>query len=590
VTEPILHAEGVTVELTGGDPVVEDLTLELRASEVLGLVGESGSGKTTAALALLGYARAGARIVSGSVRVGGEELLTMADDALRRRRGERIAYVPQDPGTALNPAFRVREQLREMLLVHRGAADPGRVVDVLRSVHLPSDHEFLRRFPHQLSGGQQQRLAIARALVCEPAVVVLDEPTTGLDMITQSRILAEVGRLRREHSLAIVMVSHDLAVVAGTADRIAVMYAGRVVEEGPAEQLVRVPRHPYTRGLVASVPDHGSPRLLRGIPGVAVGVGDRPPGCAFAPRCSRCTPECEAGLPGLLPVAPAHAARCIHPVHDPLEVAVRRSFGLGSALDAPLLKVDRLHAEHPSPTGPVEVLHGVSLELEGGRCLAVVGESGSGKTTLARCIVGLHQPVAGTVMLSGRPLETRSVERSREAARQLQIVFQNPYDSLNPRRTVADTLERPLRLFTGLRGPAVQQRIGELLEQVRLAPRLAGHRPAELSGGERQRVAIARALAAEPSVLICDEITSALDVSVQASVLEVLGNLRRELGLAVLFITHDLGVVASIADTVLVLESGRTREFGEVQELLAAPADEYTRRLIEAAPALSGGS
>jgi peptide/nickel transport system ATP-binding protein len=586
-SEPALQATGVTVELHSGAPIVVDVSFSVPAGTILGLVGESGSGKTTLSLTALGYARPGARVAAGELKVLGEDMLAAPEQRRRAARGSAVAYVPQDPATALNPSLRVETLLGEMLRAHRFPGDWGaRTETLLATVGLPGDRAFRRRFPHQLSGGQQQRLAIALALSCDPAVLIMDEPTTGLDVVTQSLVLAEVKRLCHEMRVAIVYVSHDLAVVANLADAVAVMYAGRIVEYGPTHELLLRPRHPYTVGLIQSIPDHVEPREVRGIPGVALGVGAQLPGCAFAPRCQLAQPVCRAGVPPLEPVGEGHLARCIRWRETPrLTLEARRAPAeLGQV--APLLEVEKLIAVHRTRAGTVVAAQGVSFAIGEHECVALVGESGSGKTTIARCIAGLHPRDRGEVRFRGAPVPALARDRGRELRRQVQIVFQNPYDSLNSKHTVSDALARPLRLFNVTSGKSAQARVLELLEQVRLPPEIADRYPPELSGGERQRVAIARALAAAPALLVCDEVTSALDVSVQAVVLDLLARLRRELGLAMLFITHDLGVVSAVADRVLVLERGVVREQGSVDQILAAPADAYTRTLIEAAPSL----
>jgi peptide/nickel transport system ATP-binding protein len=585
---PAIEARHVTVTLVSGEPIVRDVSFSVGPGEILGLVGESGSGKTTLSLTALGYARPGARVAGGEVRVLGDDVLAMAEDERRSRRGERVAYVPQDPGTALNPSLRVRALLGEMLRAHRVVdGRDARIAAVLAKVGLPTDRGFQRRFPHQLSGGQQQRLAIAVALICEPAVLVMDEPTTGLDVVTQSVVLDEVRRLCRDTGVAIVYVSHDLAVVAGLAHRIAVMYAGRVVEDGPTDELLLHPRHPYTLGLISSIPDHLEPRTVQGIPGIAAGVGADLPGCAFAPRCPQAATECTRVVPELTPVRDTHTVRCFRwrTTPDSLGQAARAFHDEPDR--RPLLEVARLVATHRSRVGTVVAARNVSFSIGAEECVALVGESGSGKTTIARCIAGLHARAGGEVRFGGEAVAPLARDRSRELRRRVQIVFQNPYDSLNAKLTVQQSLERPLRLFrlAGRSGAAADQ-VRELLDQVRLPAATASRYPAELSGGERQRVAIARALAASPDLLICDEITSALDVSVQAAVLELLARLRRELGVAMLFISHDLGVVSTIADRVLVLEQGSVREQGPVHRVLAAPEHPYTRSLLDAAPAL----
>ena len=587
--DPVLQVSDLRVETEAGPAIIEDLSLSLAPGEVLGLVGESGSGKTTTGLALLGFANPGARIATGRVEIAGHDMCNQPEDQLRRLRGSLISYVPQDPVTSLNPSLRVEQQLNEVLRAHAPERLFGRtVVEALERVHLPSDRRFRRRYPHQLSGGQQQRLAIAVALVCGPRVAVLDEPTTGLDVVTQARILEEVDRLRRYLEVGFIYVSHDLAVVAGIADRIAVMYAGRIVEEGPTGALIDNPRHPYTHGLISSVPDHVEPRALSGIPGVAVGVGDRPGGCAFAPRCAMRVAACDEGVPALTEAGAGRRVRCLRWQETP-EVTVRRRYLLEPPEESGpfLLDVDSLRATFGSRDSEVVAADDVTFAMEMGECLALVGESGSGKTTIARCIVGLHRPAGGRLSFDGRPLEPLARQRSKEERRRVQIVFQNPYESLNPRHTVEETIKSAALFFHRMGRSEARRQVHDLLGKVRLPERLAARYPAELSGGERQRVAIARALAAQPDLLVCDEVTSALDVSVQAAVLELLNELRGELGLSLLFITYDLGVVASVADRVLVLQEGVVRERGSTSEILTSPSHDYTRRLTSSAPSLS---
>ena len=585
----VVRVEGLSLGLRTGDRVVEDVSFTVRPGEIVGLVGESGSGKTTTALALLGYTRPGVVIRGGAVTVGGEPILGRDPRALRSLRGRVVSYVPQDPGGALNPALRIGDSIMDVLRAHRsGVASDESVTAALARVELGGDAGFARRYPHQLSGGQQQRVAIAMACVCEPPIAVLDEPTTGLDVLTQDRILGELLRLRDEQGMAMVYVSHDLAVVARMADRIIVMYAGRIVEDAPANEVIQRARHPYTRALVAAIPDFRRPRALRGIPGVTVGVGDWPAGCSFAARCAYVEPRCEEAIPPLDDVAPGHAVRCIR-CHElapaPAPASVRRARASEAPL-RPLLEVSGLEARYRSGRAAWPAVRDVSFSIEAGRCVALVGESGSGKTTIGRCIAGLHEPSAGRVEFDGQPLAGAARSRPLEVRRRIQIVFQNPFESLNPRHHVAASIARPLRVLRRLSRRDAEQEVGALLERVRLPKRLGARFPIELSGGERQRVAIARALAAKPDLLICDEVTSALDVSVQAAVLELLQELQAELGLSMLFITHNLGVVACVGDSVLVMDKGLLCETGEVTQVLETPVNEYTKRLLSAAPTM----
>jgi peptide/nickel transport system ATP-binding protein len=501
-----------------------------------------------------------------------------------------ISYVPQDPGGALNPSMRIGDAILDVLRAHRpDASAEESLTSALARVELGRDRGFDRRYPHQLSGGQQQRVTIAMATVCEPPVAVLDEPTTGLDVVTQDRVLAELLRLRSDEQMAMVYVSHDLAVVARMADRILVMYAGRVLEAGPTSVVLERPRHPYTQALVSAIPDVRQPRALRGIGGVSVGVGEWPSGCPFAPRCEHRESRCDAAMPSPEVAAAHHTVRCLRwqelALGQTPSIAARARSGTrtGSAL----LVVDGLDARYRSAGSEDPAVHDVSFAIEPGECVALVGESGSGKSTIARCIAGLHVPSAGTITFDGQPVAGAARARPLDVRRRIQIVFQNPYQSLNPRQRVRASIERPLRILRGQSRDAAKREVNELLARVRLPAKLAERFPGELSGGERQRVAIARALAAEPDLLVCDEVTSALDVSVQAAVLELLQQLGAELHLSMLFITHNLGVVACIADSVLVMDRGTVCETGSVDGVLTSPSNDYTRQLLKAAPSLS---
>ena len=587
--QAVIRVEGLSLGLTTGEQVVDRVSLTVRAGEILGLVGESGSGKTTTALALLGYLRPGVEVRGGAITVGGVSILGRDARALRTLRGRVISYVPQDPGGALNPSMRIGESIKDVLRAHRPEdASEESIRSALSRVGLEADFHFEHRYPHQLSGGQQQRVTIAMACACDPPVAVLDEPTTGLDVLTQDRILTELERLRDEDGMAMVYVSHDLAVVAKMADRIAVMYAGRIVENGPAMEVLQRPRHPYTRALVAAVPDLRHPRALQGIPGVAVGVGEWPSGCSFAPRCRHQEARCHEAVPELEDATPEHAVRCLRwreltPVGRRPESPRARQ---ATEPRLPLLEVAGLEVRYRAARGKEPAVYDVSFAIESGQCVALVGESGSGKTTVGRCITGLHVPTSGRISFDGVELPGAARSRTLDQRRRIQIVFQNPFESLNPRHRVRSSIARPLRILRRLsRGEAARE-AGELLERVRLPQRLGDRFPIELSGGERQRVAIARALAAKPDLLICDEVTSALDVSVQAAVLELLRELQRDLGLSMLFITHNLGVVACVGDSVLVMDRGSICEAGSVAKVLSMPSADYTRRLLSAAPGL----
>jgi peptide/nickel transport system ATP-binding protein len=584
----------VVVESTGDD-VVDEITFAVGAGEVLGLVGESGSGKTTAALALLGYARRGLRIDGGTVEVDGRDVLTLDEDALAQARGRTIAYVPQDPASALNPALRVGTQLTEALApTRRGRRDPSvaeRIAQLLTEVRLDGAADILRKYPHQLSGGQQQRIGIAMAFAARPRVIVLDEPTTGLDVSTQRVVLATVADLCRSYGVAAVYVSHDLAVVSEITTSVAVLYGGRLVEIGSTAEIFERPSHPYTRGLLRAAPSLGEAHVLEGIGGEPPRPGSRPTGCTFAPRCPFVIDACRAAEPPLIPAHAHGGARCVRLEEVAATVAADR-VGVtrpepSTASDAtPVLAVTSLAARY----GDHEVLRDINLSVARSSCVAVVGESGCGKTTLARCIAGQHSQWSGEVALDGTPLAQRVGDRDREALRRIQYIFQSPYNSLNPRRTVEQAIEEPLRQFGVGSREERGRRTRAILDEVALSQRFRGLYPGELSGGERQRVAIARALAVEPELLVCDEVTSALDVSVQATIIELLRELQERRGVGVLFITHSLGVVRSVADEVVVLLDGHVVERGPTTSVLDAPQQAYTAQLLADTPGRAAGT
>ena len=567
----------VITGVPSGARIVDAVSLSLETGSVLGLVGESGSGKTTLGLALLGYAKPGTCIAGGTVQVGDHLVVGGTAAETARARGRAITYIPQSPASALNPTLRLITQLREC--VPSNIADPkGHLRQILAEVALPASDDFLRRYPHQLSGGQQQRVTIAMAFAARPDLIVLDEPTTGLDVSTQRHVLSTVRSLVAQHGVSAVYISHDVAVVAGLADRVAVLYSGRLAELGAAAQVVARPRHPYTRRLLQAVPDPKGQRLARGIAGGAPSPLYRPPGCAFSPRCDVAAPECSKVIPAEVEVGPSHSVWC--PRSSVVAAAIAPIARFAQPTDAPIaLTVRGVQAGYGSHT----VLHGIDLELRRGACTALLGESGSGKTTLARAIAGLQRMTAGEVILDGTALADHTRRRSREQLRRIQYVFQNPYESINPRRSVRDALLTPYRLLCGKPEDA-DEVVAKALEGAALRPDIAKRYPDQLSGGERQRVAIARALAVDPDILVCDEITSSLDVSVQASIVELLQKLQAERNLTLLFVTHNMALVRNLAQDVAVLESGRIVEYDRVERVFSQPSADYTGRLIADTP------
>lgn len=536
-----------------GTEILHSVDYELRRGEIVGLVGESGSGKTTAGLAAMGHFRPGLVCNEGTVTLHTRnaetiDVLSLNEDALRELRGARIAYVPQDPALSLNPAMRIGAQIREVLDIHNytGSTDntsatggagnnvaavrAARVREVMRDVDLPDTDEYLARWPHQLSGGQQQRVGIAMAFAMHPDVLILDEPTTGLDVSTQAHVLATVRAMTQRHNVASLYITHDLAVVAELADKVVVMLRGDIVEEGPTSAVLYQPKHPYTRSLLAAIPD----------------------------------------LAGRKPITEHDRST---PVTSTSETTSQH---------APLLQVRDLAMAY----GDNQVLHGIDLTLEAGESVLLLGESGSGKTTLARSVAGLNPDYTGEVLLRGELLQHSSRKRTLEQRQDVQYIFQSPYSSLNPRRTIGESLSVPIEMSGKLSRNEQRALVEEILEAVQLDRSFYSRRPGDLSGGERQRAAIGRALVNAPSLLVCDEITSALDVSVQASILQLLSELRRQHGLALLFVTHNIALARHIATRVAVLNRGIIVDEGPVDEVLEHPKHEYTQRLLSHVPEL----
>ena len=605
MTDEALSLEGVDVayRVRGGDvPILRDVTFQIRRGEAYGLVGESGCGKSTAALAALGGLPAAGRVRAGQIRVAGETLAQLNAAELRQLRARRVSMVFQDPGRALNPALTVGRQLAESfeLLGASRAEARKRAEAMLGRVQISGPARVMASYPHQLSGGMQQRVVIAMALAKDPALLVLDEPTTGLDATVEAEVLDLVARLRGELASGVLLISHNLAVVRQLCDRVGVLYAGYLVEEGLADQVLVDPRHPYTAGLLRCLPRPGLRKerdRLDAIPGLLPAPGAQHLGCPYVDRCTLARLRCKVEPPPLYDLGNGRGSRCHY--HDEVPNLPRGEHDGRPAVPsvlpqirlraAPMLDVAEISKTYTVGGRTLHALRDVSLQLWPGETLGVVGESGSGKTTLARLLLGLAGPdQGGRIALDGAALPPLARGRTSAQVKALQIVFQNPDSALNRSHTVQHLIGRAINQLTGLRGAARQERLLGLVRGVRLAERYLASRPRQLSGGLKQRVAIARAFAGEPRLVVCDEPTSALDVSIQAAILNLLADLQAQQGVGYVFISHDLGVVRYLADRVAVLYLGRLMQLGPAEAVFAGPQHPYTEALLAAAPGAGG--
>ncbi len=602
VPEPARHALeldelDVVYRVRGRDrQVLRGVTLNVGRGEAYGLVGESGCGKSTAALAIVQYLPRNGFVRSGAIRIDGRDVLALSGAALRRLRSESVSMVYQNPGAALNPSIRVGRQVAEVFSLRgvRGAEALDRAREALTRVQIADPGSVMERYPHQLSGGMQQRVIIAMALATDPALLILDEPTTGLDATVEAEVLDLVAGLQAELHTSVLFISHNLGVIAKMCDRVGILYAGRLVEEGATETVLNDPRHPYTVGLLRCVPrggvrkDHGR---LDTIPGFLPNLGEELPGCVFTARCPLAEEVCHAVEPPLIELGGGHASRChFHERAQSLPRVTAANLAL-PAVDRsadPLLRFDDLGKVFKQQGHDVHALVGVSAAIWPGETLGLVGESGSGKTTLARALLGIVQPTSGAVSLDGRDLAGTLGGRSADEMRALQIVFQNPDSALNRRHQVRRILRRSLKKLAGTTGAAAEQRMLELMSSVRLAERYVSARPGQLSGGLKQRLAIGRAFAGDPKLVVCDEPTSALDVSVQAAILNLLVELQAKERVSYLFISHDLGVVRYMSDRIAVLYLGRLMELGPSEVIYSGPHHPYTEALLSAVPTIDG--
>ncbi len=605
--QPLLKVDGLSVTFftpTGSVQAIRDASFEIKRGEVVGLVGESGCGKSTTAFAIMGYLP-GEPEIGGSISLSGQDMAGLGSGELRKLRGNRIAMVYQDPALALNPTMKVGLQIQEVLREHLSldaSQAVNRAAELIVSVGLPDFERIAQSYSHQLSGGQQQRIVIAMALACDPDLLLMDEPTTGLDVTTEATILDLVADLKGRVNAGILYVSHNLGVIARVADRVVVMYAGQTVEQAPVRDLFKNPRHPYTVGLLSCIPrsiaDAGAVTRLRSIQGsVYAGAQADSGACLFADRCPMAQDRCLREVPESVSVGEGHESRCFFPDNvspDLWGEEVERAATQQTTSES-TLTVKGLHRVYgrwqrkylffgPRVKPPVRAVENIDFNVGAGRTVGIVGESGSGKTTVARSIVGLVPRDSGDLELRGEDLPPGAEDRNAEQKASLRMVFQNPTSSLNPQLPVRHTILRPLQKFTDLDSREREERAIKLLEAVGLDGSYMDRQPLQLSGGQQQRVALAAAFAGDPELIVADEPVSALDVSVQAQVLNLLEDHQREKGTSFVFISHDLGVVRYVSDEIVVLYAGHVAESGPAQDVLATPSHPYTEALLSAAP------
>ena len=605
-TEPLLVVDSLQTYFFGEGRVVravDGISYSLNAGEVIGIVGESGSGKSVSSLSLMRLIDSPpGRIVGGDVHFDGDNLLTMTEEEMRGIRGNKISMIFQEPLTSLNPVYSIGEQIMEPLVLHQGLGKRearDRAIEMLQRVGVPSPAERVKAYPHQLSGGMRQRAMIAMALSCNPRLLIADEPTTALDVSIQAQILELMRDLQRDYGSSMIFITHDLGVVSEMCDRVIVMYAGRIVEQGTTSQIFASPKHPYTWGLFDCLPKIEERKGIRLTPifGQPPNLANPPSGCKFHPRCPYAFERCTLEEPPLFTRDDGQTVRCW--LYDNgidgtrQRVVEERESNL---IEKPeerevLLDVQDLRKWFPitrgvfqRTVGHVQAVDGISFQLHRGETLGVVGESGCGKSTAGRTLLRLLDPTSGQVMFDGKDLAHLNQSGLREMRKRMQIIFQDPYSSLNPRRTVGSIVAQPIQLHKLARGRDVNQRVQEILERVGLNPTHAVRYPHEFSGGQRQRIGIARAIAANPDFIVCDEPVSALDVSIQAQIVNLLQDLQNDLGLSYIFIAHDLSVVRSVSDRVAVMYLGKIVEIGTNEQIYEDTLHPYTKALLSAVP------
>ena len=598
----LLSIDNLKVQFSSRDKsatAVDDFSLIVNSGECVGLVGESGCGKTTTGLSIMRLLPGNGKIIAGSVMFDGVDLASLTEKQMQSQRGRNIALIPQDPMSSLNPTTKIGRQIGEGLRIHTGASEADarkRALEVLEMVEMPRPSERLDQYPFELSGGLRQRVIIAMGLVCNPRLLIADEPTTALDVTIQAQILDILDNLRKELDMAVLLITHDMGVIAGRTDRVVVMYGGKKAEEAPTNELFSSMRHPYTQALLASMPnlENTTKHELSSIAGMPPNLSKEIIGCRFAPRCGFATDECRSEEPALTTLG-GHSFACFHPTSGPRPLVIRSNdTAVATATKEhgkELIRVDGLVKEYPikggmirHKTGAIQAVSNVSFTLTEGETFGLVGESGCGKTTIGRMLVGLESVTAGTVHFEGRLVSAKGHKPSRPDRRDRQMMFQDPYSSLDPRMKVGQIIGEPLMIQR--EGSKAQQaaRVEELLNFVGLDRMAADRYPHEFSGGQRQRIGFARALALNPRLIVADEPVSALDVSIQAQILNLMKDLQREHNLSYVMVSHDLAVVYYMADTIAVMYLGKIVELGDAESVFRSPAHPYTQGLLDAVP------
>ena len=599
--EPLLDIKNLRVDFkmqNGFITAVDDVSLSVQAGECLGIVGESGCGKTTTGLAVMRLLAANGGVTRGSVSLDGVDLATLSEAEVRRFRGNQIALIPQDPLTSLNPTTKIGVQIGEGYRLHRGATKEQarkRAIEVLEMVEMPRPLERLDQYPFELSGGLRQRVIIAMGLVCEPKLLIADEPTTALDVTIQAQILDIFDHLRESLGMAVVLITHDMGVIAGRTDRVVVMYAGKVAEEATTNELFTHMHHPYSQALLASVPslETATKVRLRNIPGVPPDLSRAIVGCRFAPRCVNATQKCREEDPPFTVDANEHGYACFNPVDGPLVLeADDTSKTVEKVLSSKeIVNIEGLVKEFPITrglfrrrVGSIHAVSGATFTIHEGETFGLVGESGCGKTTIGRMIVGLEEATAGTIAFDGVDVTKFRGDLARKSRKERQMMFQDPYSSLNPRMRVREIIREPLAIQKVGSKKEQNQRVDELMRSVGLDPKTGERHPHEFSGGQRQRIGLARALALNPKLIVADEPVSALDVSIQAQILNQMKDLQHERNVAYVMVSHDLAVVYYMADTIGVMYLGKMVEIGDAESVFRTPAHPYTQGLLDAVP------